>query len=367
LLRTVIDTIPDYIYVKDAEGLFVLTNIPHAQIMGAPAPEAVVGKTDFEFFPQELASRYIADERAIVQTGQPIINKEEPTVDHQGEPKIVLTTKIPLRNAQNEVVRIVGITHDITERKRAEREIKQLNIDLQKRTRQLEVANKELEAFTYSVSHDLRAPLRAIDGFSRILMTSHHEQLNPEAARYLQRVRGNAQKMGNLIDDLLAFSRLSRQQVEKQRVAIADLVRQVLAEDLRIEQENRQIEITIGDLPACHADPHLLKQVLVNLIGNALKFTQKCEHTQIEIGWQQRDEQNIYFVKDNGAGFNMEYANKLFGVFQRLHSAEDYDGTGVGLAIVQRIIHRHGGRVWAEGETGKGATFYFTLDEDHDQ
>jgi len=251
---------------------------------------------------------------------------------------------------------------EIAERKRAEAEIKKLNKDLQLRAAALEAANKELESFSYSVSHDLRAPLRAMNGFSRILINEYAPQFTPEVRRYLQIVRDNAQQMGCLIDDLLTFSRLNRSPLKKQLVAPADLVRQVFAE-LGHEQKNQDIEISLGELPTCHADQALLKQVWVNLIANALKFTGQRQVAHIQIGCLQTDG-TVYFVKDNGVGFDMQYAHKLFGVFQRLHRAEDYNGTGVGLAIVQRIIHRHGGQIWAEAEVNKGATFYFTLGED---
>jgi PAS domain S-box-containing protein len=248
-----------------------------------------------------------------------------------------------------------AILRDVTERKRAEEEVRKINA-------QLEIANKELEAFSYSVSHDLRAPLRAIDGFSRILLEEHHHELSDGGQQFLRRVRENAQKMGQLIDDLLTFSRLSRQAVKKQPVAPLNLVRQVL-EELRQEQNGRRVEISVADLPPCQADPGLLKQVFVNLLSNAFKYTRKCEIGHIEIGHEKKNGELAYFVKDNGAGFDMRYADKLFGVFQRLHRAEEYEGTGVGLAIVQRIINRHGGRVWAEAEPNKGAKFYFTLEE----
>ena len=225
----------------------------------------------------------------------------------------------------------------------------------------LEAANKELEAFSYSVSHDLRAPLRAIDGFSRILIEEHAQEQTSEAQEYLQLVRENTLKMGRLVDDLLAFSRLSRQPLKVQHVEPAILVRHVL-DDLRNEQEVRRIEVSIGDLPSCQADPALLKQVWVNLLSNAIKYTRTREPARIEIGYQQTAEEQIYFVRDNGVGFDMKYVNKLFGVFQRLHRAEEYEGTGVGLAIVQRIIQRHGGRVWVEAEVDKGAIFYFTIE-----
>ncbi len=235
------------------------------------------------------------------------------------------------------------------------------NARLEAQVVELKAVNDELEAFSYSVSHDLRAPLRAMDGISRILFEEHASQMPNEAQHYLHMVRDNAQQMDQLVNDLLRFSRLGRQPLTRETVRPADLVRQVLG-DLHREQEGRNVKITIEeDLPACQADPAMLKQVFVNLISNALKFTRHRELALITIGCRSDDSKNTYFVKDNGAGFEMRYANKLFGVFQRLHRAEDYEGTGVGLAIVQRIIHRHGGKVWAEAEVNNGATFYFTL------
>jgi light-regulated signal transduction histidine kinase (bacteriophytochrome) len=228
------------------------------------------------------------------------------------------------------------------------------------RTAQLEAANRELEAFSYSISHDLRAPLRAINGFARILLEEHAPDLGEETQEYCQLMRDNAQHMGQLIDDLLAFSRLSRQALSKQPVPPEDLVRQAL-HDLHAMQEERHIDFRIGALPHCQADPVLLKQVLVNLLSNALKFTSQRQVAVIEVGCREAAGEHVYFVKDNGVGFNMAYADKLFGVFQRLHRAEEYEGTGVGLAIVQRIIHRHGGRIWAEAIVSQGATFFFTL------
>ncbi len=228
------------------------------------------------------------------------------------------------------------------------------------RTLELTRANQELESFSYSISHDLRAPLRAIDGFSRILVEDYGPELPEEARHYLQRMREGAQQMGLLIDDLLSFSRFSRRRLDVQPTSILKLVQQVLNE-LRDEVEGRKVEISLGELPECQADPGLLKQVIANLLDNALKYTRQREIAHIEIGSRQQESQRVYFVSDNGVGFDMRYADKLFGVFQRLHRAEDFEGTGVGLAIVQRIIHRHGGRIWADSELDQGTTFYFTL------
>jgi light-regulated signal transduction histidine kinase (bacteriophytochrome) len=236
----------------------------------------------------------------------------------------------------------------------------QLEHRVAERTAELAAANQELEAFSYSVSHDLRAPLRAIDGFARILIEEHAARLDSGAQRYLHRVRDGAQRMGQLIDDLLAFSRLSRLPLRKTVVITSDVVQEVL-DELRPDYEHRQVEIRLGELPACQADPTLLKQVWTNLLSNALKYTRGRGVAWIEIGSQPANGGRTYFVKDNGVGMDMRYADKLFGVFQRFHTREEFEGTGVGLAIVHRIIQRHGGRVWADSQPGQGSTFYFTL------
>ena len=253
---------------------------------------------------------------------------------------------------------------DVSARRKAEETVRQLNAELEERviqrTAELEAANKELEAFSYSVSHDLRAPLRAVDGFSQAVLDDYGPQLPEEGRRHLQIIRTGAQRMGALIDDLLAFARLGRQELSKRPVDTEQLVRGVLNE-LGSPWPDRQVEIRLGTLPVCSGDPALLKQLWLNLLGNALKYTRKQEKAVVEIGATATIDGETYFVRDNGTGFDMRYADKLFGVFQRLHRAEDYEGTGVGLAIVQRIVHRHGGRVWAEAAVDRGATFYFTL------
>jgi PAS domain S-box-containing protein len=364
LLRTLIDHMPDYVYVKDIESRFLVGNRSVARHMGAASPNGLVGKTDWDFYPPERAARFYADEQTILQSGQALIDHDEPNVDAAGNTKWILTTKLPMRDVHGRIVGLVGIGHDLTERKQAEEEILRLNQELEQRvlerTAQLDAANQELEAFSYSVSHDLRAPLRAIDGFSRILVRKSADELSPEAQRYLNLIRDNTQHMGRLVDDLLAFAHLNRQLLKRESVVMSRLVQQTL-NDLKPEVAERQVDIHLGDLGTCAGDPSLLKQVWINLLSNALKFTRRSETALVEIGRLEEKGEHIYFVRDNGVGFDMQYYPKLFGVFQRLHRAEDYEGTGVGLAIVQRIITRHGGRVWAEAEVDRGATFYFTL------
>ena len=257
------------------------------------------------------------------------------------------------------------LINDVTARKRAENQIRQLNLELEervhRRTAELEAANKELEAFSYSVSHDLRSPLRTVDGFSQAVLEDYGMHLPDEGRRYLQTIRDGAQRMGVLIDDLLSFSRLSRLPLHRQTVDMKRIVRETL-DELNSEKQERKIDINIGDLPKGYGDPALLKQVWLNLISNALKYTRQRETATIRIGCKDENGTGTYFVSDNGTGFDMQYAHKLFGVFQRLHRTDEFEGTGVGLAIVQRVIHRHGGQVWVEAALGEGATFYFTLE-----
>jgi PAS domain S-box-containing protein len=530
LLRTLIDNVPDLIYVKDIQSRFVLANSADVRFMGASSPDELIGKTDFDFYPQQLAAQFYADEQAIVESGQPLISKDEPNLDHTGTRRWLLTTKVPLRDNEGKIVGIVGVGRDVTARRQAEealqqraRELATLNAlgqrvnatisldqvvqaaiegaisatqcdlalfflregdelvlqgvgpgaspfgaqetpihrvgeclcglvvstgkavfsndvlgdsrctreecwkagfhsfaalplysgdeivgvlglasaaerdfgeqstfletiahqiaaasqnallhkqaqdhaaELERRvierTAQLESANKELEAFAYSVSHDLRAPLRAIDGYTRILAEDHEPFLGAEGQRLCAVVRDETHRMGQLIDDLLALSRLSRADMQPFPIDMEALAEAVFRQ-LTTPASRARIDFRVANLPPAVGDPTLVRQVWLNLLSNAIKFSSKQERALVEVGTRQSEGETIYYVRDNGAGFDMQFAGKLFGVFQRLHSEREFEGTGVGLAIVQRAIYRHGGRVWGEGEVGKGATFFFTL------
>jgi light-regulated signal transduction histidine kinase (bacteriophytochrome) len=255
---------------------------------------------------------------------------------------------------------IYAAGRDITERKRTQAQITQLNADLQNRATQLEAANKELEAFSYSVSHDLRAPLRHIDGFVKLLNKQAGEKLDERGRRYLDIIADSARQMGTLIDDLLIFSRMSRTELRHAPVSLDALVHEAI-HGLQGETNDRPIHWKIATLPEVEADPAMLRQVWVNLIANAIKYSRPRNPAEIEIGCNVANGEFVFFVRDNGVGFDMQYAHKLFGVFQRLHRAEEFEGTGIGLANVRRIVHRHGGRTWAEGKIDAGATFFFSL------
>ena len=356
-----IDLAHDAIFIRGRDGTIRSWNRGAEQMYGWSGEEAL-GHISHDLlgtrFPVSLAD--LEDRLARDGSWEGVLIHSR----RDGAQIVVASRQVLDREERGEPTDVLEMNSDITERKRADDELRRLKGELEERvvmrTAQLEAANKELESFAYSVSHDLRAPLRAIDGFCQILVTEHAPGLDGEPRRYLQRVSENTRKMGRLIDDLLHFSRLGRQAMTRQPVAMADLVRQCL-EELQGEREGREVEVILGELPPCRADAALLKQVWLNLLANALKFTRSRAEARIEAGSFARDGETVYFVRDNGVGFDMAYADKLFGVFQRLHRQEDYEGTGVGLALVQRIIHRHGGRVWAEARPDRGAAFFFTL------
>jgi light-regulated signal transduction histidine kinase (bacteriophytochrome) len=253
---------------------------------------------------------------------------------------------------------------DISERKRVEHALKQLTEDLEKkvleRTAQLQAVNSELESFSYSVSHDLRAPLRAIDGYTKILWEDYGHTIDDEGKRIMKVITSNAKQMGQLIDDLLSFSRIGKQELIKVTLEMNSLVKGVLDDQLS-KNPDRKINVNVLPLEKGYGDHNMIKLVMTNLISNAIKYSSKKENTEIEIGSYTENDQNVYYVKDHGTGFDMNYYDKLFGVFQRLHNPREFEGTGVGLALVQRIIFKHNGKVWAKGKENEGATFYFSL------
>jgi PAS domain S-box-containing protein len=347
-LRSVSETAHDAIIAADADGIIQFWNPGAARMFGYSADE-ILGQPLTVLMPARFHDAHRTGIRRYVATREAhVVGK---TVELAGRRKDGSEFPIELSLGAapvNGVLSFTGVIRDITERIRS--------------AAALEATNAELESFSYSVSHDLRAPLRAIHGFSRILLEDHNAKLDAEAQRLLGVIDQNTRRMGQLIDDLLAFSRLGRQEITAGRVDMKELTT-VVADDIkRAEGErNGKLEIRIGALPPARGDRALLRQVVSNLLQNAVKFTRGRDNARIEVGSRLEGKQTVYYVKDNGAGFDLRYADKLFGVFQRLHRAEDFEGTGVGLAIVKRIVQRHGGRVWAEGKVDEGATFYFTL------
>jgi PAS domain S-box-containing protein len=344
-LAAVLENIPDMIFVKDAKDLrFVQFNKAGEQLLGFSKKD-LEGKNDYDFFPKEQADFFIQKDRDVLDSREMLDIPEEPILTKRKGERWLHTKKIPLLGEDGSPQFLLGISADISDMKKQRDAVNELN--------------KELEAFSYSVSHDLRAPLRAINGYARLLQEDFATKLGEESMRLLDSVRYNAEKMGILIDNLLAFSRLGRQNVKKHDVDMNDLLEGVMLECAK--SFNHKANISHDDMPIVKGDYGLLHQVVFNLLSNAIKYSSKKEKPEISIRFKEEDRQFVFFIQDNGVGFNMLYANKLFGVFQRLHSTEEFEGTGVGLAIVKRIVTKHGGRVSAEGKLNKGSTFSFSI------
>ncbi len=370
-LRTIIDHAPfgAHSYELHEDGRLVLIgfNSSAEKILGVKH-SAFVGMTIEEAFPALVSTSIPSEYRKIAATGCSL--ETDQIMYNEGQ----IAGAFEIHGFQIGPNQMTVFFRDITERVRAEKalererkkadeEVHALTASLEQRvkerTAELEVANKELEAFSYSVSHDLRAPLRSIDGFATALEEDCAAQLSEEGLRYLSFVRGGAQRMGALIDDLLRLSRLTRQPLDKERIDMDSLVRSALDEHAPT-CSGRVVQFKVDPLQSCVGDQPLLRQVWLNLLSNAIKYTREKSPAVIEIGCRTEQGHTVYWVRDNGAGFDMQYAGKLFRVFQRLHRDDEYEGTGVGLALVQRVLQRHGGRIWVEARPGEGATFHFT-------
>jgi PAS domain S-box-containing protein len=359
-LDSVIENIPDMIFVKRARDLrFVRFNRAGEALLGL-ARDELVGKCDHDLFPASQADFFVARDREVLSGGAMAEILEEPIESPAGT-RLLHTKKIPVPGDDGRPAYLLGISRDITEQRSREREILALNATLAKRAAQLDAANRELEAFSYSVSHDLRAPLRHVQGYVELLSAAAGTELPEKARHYLSVIGESAHEMGVLIDDLLMFSRTSRTEMRMVPVELAAVVADSIR-SLELQTQGRRIEWRVGPLPRVLGDASLLRQVLANLLGNAVKYTRGRDPAVIEIGAAcAPSAPPVIHVRDNGVGFDMAHAAKLFGVFQRLHRADEFEGTGIGLAIAQRIVSRHGGRVWAQAERERGATFFFTL------
>ncbi len=354
-----IESMPGIFYFLDERGKILRWNQNFMNVSGYSADE-IANMHASEFFTIEQKERAEETIREAFAHGEASLEGDFRFKDANVAPYFFTGKRVVVDG----IVGLVGMGIDITARTHAEAEVRRLNAELEQRviarTAQLEAANRDLEAFSYSVSHDLRAPLRTVNGYAEIVLTDFGAGLPEEGRRLLQRIRSRGLYMGVLIDDLLEFSRLGRKPLKRRQVDVRSLAESILR-GTAPQTEGRRIEFNLGDLPPCYGDPSLLRQVWVNLLSNAIKYSRGRDPAIVDIGSTMEKDARVYFVRDNGVGFDMQFVDKLFGVFQRLHLADEFEGTGVGLAIVQRIVERHGGKVWAVGQEQHGATFYFSL------
>jgi len=349
-LQAIMDNSPALIYMKDLQGKYMLINQRFEEVFGLDREE-VVGRKDEDIFHKEIAKVLRENDKKVLETGVPV--KVEELIPQQDGFHTYIATKYPLMDASGKPYAVCGISTDITERKKTEESLKLYS-------EELNAVNKELEAFSYSASHDLKNPLNTISGFVQILLEDYWESIDETGRDYLKRIAQGTDKMRSIIDDLLNFSRIKKQEIRREEVDLSELARRIIS-DLRYSQPKRKVHVSIQQGLKANADSQMLGVVLTNLLNNAWKYTSKKENPKIEVGALKKEGKTVYFVKDNGAGFDMNLSDRLFVPFQRLHTGKEYTGTGIGLAIVERVIKKHNGKVWAESEVGKGATFYFTL------
>lgn len=362
LLESLLESIPAMIFAKDARDLkFVRINRTGERLLGVRREE-LIGKDDRDFFPPAQADHFIAKDRQTLESGDLVVIKEEQINTRHGQ-RTLHTFKVPVPGASGQPMLLLGISLDITEQKEAERRIVALNEELTRQAQLLQSSNQELESFSYSVSHDLRAPLRAINGYARLLQQDYGPRFDAEGARYLRTICNACDRMAQLIDDLLEFSRIGRQTLEFEPIDMEAIVDRVINDAIE-GRETPPPTIETRSLPSVCGDRNMMHLVWQNLIDNAVKYTTGVEKPRIRIEAEETSDEIIYSVSDNGIGFDMQYSDKLFGVFQRLHSDVRFPGTGVGLAIAHRIVARHGGRIWAVSEPGRGSKFSFAMSTD---
>jgi len=359
-LLALLDNTSAVIYMRDVDGRYMLVNREYEKLFGVRRVD-IIGKTDHDLFPPEVADAFRTNDLQAAARGVPIqVEEVAPGPDGM---RTYVTVKFPLLDAAGRSYAVCGISTDITDRKRAEDEVATLNAELEQRVRErtaeLQASTNELSAFAYSVSHDLRAPLRSLHGFSQVLLDDYADQLDDAGVAHLKRLQANASRMSEIIDDLLRLSRTTRAELRRGPIDLGAVVTSIHAE-LQAEEPARTVELAVEGSLITVADVRLMTLALQNLLANAWKFTAGKAVATITVGRLEGPGPSVFFVRDNGAGFDPRFSTKLFEPFQRLHSASDFDGNGIGLAIVQRVIRRHGGEIWAESSPGQGATFFFT-------
>jgi PAS domain S-box-containing protein len=381
LLRMVIDNLPDFIYAKDKDGRFILNNTAHASDLGAKSPSEMKGKTDFDFFPPDLAQQFFDDEQKIIKTGTPVINQEQYKAspgNPNGEKHWSVSSKVIWRDESGMVLGTVGITRDINDLKMAQMALRASEQRLRESTEQLQRSNRELQDFAYVASHDLQEPLRKIIVFGERLKEKAADRLEPENLDYLQRMQKAASRMQTLINDLLSFSRVTTKAQPLVKVDLARIAREVV-DDLEARIEMTKGRVELGQLPTIDAEPLQMRQLIQNLIGNALKFRLPDLPPVVKLDAkiysgvlpQAHDSTPRQLceltVSDNGIGFDEKYLDRIFNVFQRLHTRNEYEGTGMGLAIARKIVLYHGGAITAKSAPGQGATFIVVLPVTHEK